>query len=312
MFALALRRLALLGALAVLLFWVEACEVLKCGPGTREQNGKCVPLSMIDGDGGVHCGHNTVLYGNECVPIEEICGEYTKVEYELDDAGQPTGQFICIGEPPTGEAKPPDCPPGFGPNGEICINGYAHWVFDERGGEGAFMEQRIADPAATADSTFVVVEVYDPLAYASDPDNTPPLGVGEVNPVEGTFIVHDIPVPSQGFVALVVEDIDNDASDLFALTGVPFPAVSNQHLLEVAAFGVTHDQVIRWSNQIGQQALIDTGCPEPDGGGERTLLTCGTWIARYVMIEGTTMAGVLGSPEGVVPEEEVRCSSHPG
>lgn len=161
----------------------------------------------------------------------------------------------------------------------------------------------MADPMATDDSTYVVVQVYDFLAYANDPETAQPLGTSEVNPKEGTFRVLDITVPSQGILAVVVDDIHNDASDLFAPTGIPFPAVAYENLTAVIAFGVTHDQVQRWSSQIGQPALAATGCPEPAGGGERTLLTCGTWISRFVNIEGMTIAGVLGAPEGVVPED---------
>lgn len=161
------------------------------------------------------------------------------------------------------------------------------------------------DPGATPDATFVVVEVYDPLAYANNPDTTEPLGVGEVNPIKGTFVVGNITVPSQGIVAFVVEDIDNEAMDLFTFTAVPFPAVPYENLLEVVAFGVTHDQVTRWSAQIGDNALAATGCPEPPGGGPRTISTCGTWISRYVFLEGYTISDILGWVEGVIPEDPV-------
>lgn len=261
-----------------------ACDGRECGLWEGQDCGTCTgtdycnPLGRCeDACAGRQCGVWHGVYCGEC-PDGWECIPW---------------DGSCVVEDPPGPPDPPPCWEEFGPNGEICINGYAHWLWDDQGGEGAFMGHRIMDPNASADSTFIVVEVYDPLAYANDPDNTVPLAATEVNPQEGTFRVTDIAVPSQGLVLMVVSDIDNDASDLFTFTGVPFPAVSYEHLREVVAFGATHEQVDRWSGQIGQTALAATGCPEPPGGGLRTLSSCGTWIPAYVMLEG------------VVPEDSV-------
>ena len=108
---------------------ISGCEGTECGPGTRERDGLCVPLSLLPGDGSVlHCGVNTFLVGAECVPAQAICGEFTEVVVELDDLGNPTGGFHCVGNPDdaTDVSPPPPCPEDFGPAGEICING---WVF---------------------------------------------------------------------------------------------------------------------------------------------------------------------------------------
>lgn len=291
--------LILLGCLAAIGAG-PACNPLECGEGTREEGGRCVPLNFPGGDGGLHCGPHTVLIGNECVPLTDICGPYTEAVPELDDAGVPTGGFICVGQEsgdPT-ELKPPECPTGFGPAGEICINGAVHWLFDEA--TGGWLESRMFDAEAPGDATAAVVKVYDPLLYAQDP-TTSPLGLGEVNPHNGTFRVTDIPVPGTGFLALVVEDPDDAVDDRFALTGVPYVAVQNQHLEDVVAFAVTHDQVAEWTDAIGGDAMLAAiGCPAPAAGGDRTLLTCGTWIGVYLAAEPVDSVNPV---EGVIPRE---------
>ena len=110
---------------------LPGCKVLKCGPGTHAENGQCVP-DVSDNDGGIHCGGKTVLVGNECRPVEDICGQHAIPVREKDDAGVETGYFHCEGEFQVGYDPPPDCPEEFGPAGEICINGYVFWIVDEQ------------------------------------------------------------------------------------------------------------------------------------------------------------------------------------
>ncbi len=297
------------GALVVagqVLLWAPGCMGPECGPGTREADGLCVPMSYTGSDGGIHCGENTVLLGTECVPSEEICGPNTTVESELDDAGVPTGGFVCVGQAVDEGEPPPPCPEEFGPAGEICINGYAHWLMDDN--EAVFMANLLGDPDAAEDATHLVVKVYDPLLYAQDPENTVPLGWAEVNPRWGTFRVLNVSVPGTGFVALALDDLDEDQANIYTMTGVPYVAVANQHLEYVAAFGITNDQVTAWTEAVGGAAMLESiGCPEPAGGGPRTMATCGTWIGVYVDSEPiesiNPVEGTLPfEPGGIIPE----------
>lgn len=276
------------------------CDQLVCGPGTREVDGKCVVLAFPD-DGGVQCGPNTVLVGNQCVPAEEVCGPYTTAVPVLDENGVPTGAFVCEGRA-TGDNPPPPCPDDFGPNGEICINGYATWLFDDS--TGGFLETIMADSSLSEDATYAVVKVYDPIAYANDPVNTIPRAIGEVNPRFGTFRLTNVDAQGSGYLALVIDDIDEDAQNIFVQAGLAWRAENWSNLEMVQAAVINRDQVDDWTEKLGgDAALAAMGCPEPPGGGARTLATCGTWVGVYrdgnqdnvgIPVEGVIPYGPVG------------------
>jgi len=271
-----------------------ACNPLECAEGTREEDGKCVALNQVN-DNNTFCGPGSVLSGNQCLPDpDQICGPNTTVEFVLDDDGQPTEEFICVGQ--AGGDQPIPCPE-VGTDGKICVNGWVRWLVDDG---GRVMETPYSEAGATADATRVKVYVYDPLAYASAPDPTtvPPLAVAEVNPLSGTFTATGIAVPATPYLALVVDEDDGQPDDLLAFTGIPYE-VGTQNLERVTAAAITHDQVADWSEGVGgTTALQAMGCEEPSGGGDHTLLTCGTWIG--VFFDGTQ--DEPGEPvEGVAP-----------
>jgi len=277
------------------LLTAAGCNPLECGEGTREEDDRCVPTTPVTGsDAGLHCGAGTIRVGNECVPSEDLCGEFTDPEPVLDDAGVPTGGFVCVGRDP-GVEPPPECPED-NPPGTICLNGWVRWLLDD---EGALLDTAVADPAAPADASAVLeVRVYDPLQYAGNP-NVAPLAVAEYVPTTGAFRVTDVPVPATGFIALVVDDHPDAAGDDFAFAGIPF-AAGTENLLGVTAVAIASDQVDDWTAAVGGDAALATiGCPEP-AAGERTLATCGTWIG--VFAEGTQ--DEPGAPiEGITPTE---------
>jgi hypothetical protein len=288
-------RVVVLGLGAVLAATVllqAGCNPLECGDGTRELEGQCVPVNAIYNDGGTHCGWGTTLVGTECVPIADLCGDFTKAVPVLDDNGVAVG-FTCVGQA-SGDDPPPPCetsPSG----GTICTNGYVHWFVDT---EGGIMATRVADPEAAEDATRLVVKVYDPLLYAQNP-GVPPLAVAEVNPKNGTFMTPSVLVPGTGFIAFVVEDFEGSGEEIFAFAGIPYAADTTQNLTDVVAPAMTDQQVADWTDAAGgDAALALTGCPAPAGGGERTLATCGTWIGLFSQ-------GVQGAPttpvEGVTP-----------
>lgn len=286
----------------------SGCEGTECGPGTREQGGLCVPISLLPGDGAVvHCGTNTFLVGNECVPAQTLCGEFTEVQMELDDQGNPTGGFICVGKPQDVEENPPpECPTTFGPSGEICINGWVHWLMDEE--SGTFLLGRMSDPETT-EATSMAVKVYDPLLYAQDPATAQPIGVGEVNPKFGTFRVTDVAIPSNGIIALVADDLDDGVQDRWVLTGSAYGAVPNENILGVVAFAVSQEQNQAWTTAVGGEShLASLGCATPPGGAPHTIASCGTWVAIYASsVAADEIIGVEGvgplMPGGPVPAD---------
>lgn len=279
-----------------------SCTPLECGEGTREEGGQCLPTHpMVGGDAGAHCGGGTLLVGNECVPSQDLCGEFTSAEPVLDDAGVPTGAFVCVGKPSTGDEPPPPCPED-NPPGVICVSGWVRWLVDD---EGNVLTTTIKDD--TADASVLRVAVYDPLAYAAD-SSVSPLATAEVNPRTGTFMVPSVPVPSNGFIALAADDIDSAGADDFTFAGIPF-AVGTEDLVEVTAVAISQQQASDWTEGVGgDTALAAAGCPAPTGGGERTLSTCGTWIGIFAAgsqdAPGAPVEGVAPAkaPAGALPE----------
>jgi hypothetical protein len=274
---------------ACLLFvGVTGCESDPCPPGQVEQNGECVDVT---GDASAICGAGTYLVDGACRPDpEQVCGQGTEVQWVLDENGQPTYDFICLG---TGDiVEPPECPAAT-PGGPICVNGFIKWLLDPDDPSQALSS------LAQFESPTVSVKVYDPLLYASNP-NVAPLGVGEVIHADGTFRVEDIEVPSTGFVALVVDDADETGADDFVFTGFAYSATAGQNLENADAYATSAAQNTAWSDAIGSTALEGAGC----GAGD-TLFDCGTWVGVFGYHEDDELAFIEGAQPQKFPGPSV-------
>lgn len=273
-----------------------ACDYRQCGTWEGQGCGTCADFEFCDDHGqcrqaclGRQCGLWHGVSCGDCAGVENcvlgqcynVCDNRCGLLQGMDCGECSSFDEICSADGYCTSCEPPPCPEEFGPAGEVCINGCAYWLMDED--RGVFMTSRMWDTSAPEDATSIVVKAYDALLYAQDPQSTPPLGIGEVDPVFGTFRILDVAIPGTGFIALVLDDLDDDMEDRFATTGVSNIGSPNQHLEGVAAFGVTRDQEAEWTAAIGGDAALELiGCPEPPGGGPRTLLTCGTWVALFV------------------------------
>ncbi len=281
-------------------FALNGCDELECAEGTVEKGGKCVAINYDpDVDPRQHCGPNTVWDGTKCVPVQEICGPYTEVEFFEDEDGYLT--FICVGKPVEDIESPPDCPPS---DGDICVNGWVRYLVDPDD-PNIFASTIIADEEATEDATHLVVLVFDALGFATG-TNTDPLSISEVNPRNGTFRATDIAVPATGFIGLVVEDcVVNDGvcvpldprtdPGVFAFTGLPIAASAGTNITNFMAYGATHEQVEIWTDEIGEDNLEAAGCPAGS-----TLLSCGTWIGVFAQ-QPASQFDDLDFIDGVVP-----------
>jgi len=255
-----------------------------CPFGQVRVDGECTDLvgdaSAICGVGTYYNPHDDACYADPA----EVCGPATEVQWVLDDNGQPTASFVCHG---TGNiVEPPACPDAE-PGGNICVNGFIKYLMDPDD-PTKFMET-----SATFDQPTVTVLVYDPIAYATNP-HAAPLGENTVVvPEDGTFKVENIPVPTTGFVALVVEDDPSTGQDNFAFTGYAYEAAAGVNLIKVDAYTVSQAQNTAWSDTIGQSALTGGGCAAGD-----TLMDCATWIGVYGYREDD---GSLVTIEGAVP-----------
>lgn len=255
-----------------------------CPLGQVRVDGECTDLvgdaSAICGAGTYYNAHDDSCYADPA----EICGPGTEVEFVLDDDGLPTTSFICRG---TGNiVEPPECPEAQ-PGGPICINGVIRYLMDPDD-PTKFMET-----PAVFDHPTVTVRVYDPLQYATNP-NVAPLGENTVVvPGDGTFKVENIPVPTAGFVAVVVDDDESTGADDFSFTGYAYSGAAGVNLLKVDAFAVSQAQNQAWSDTIGQSTLTSAGCAAGD-----TLMDCATWIGVFGYRDAD---GNLVTIEGAVP-----------
>ncbi len=266
-------KLAVLAGIPLLA--AAACRPLECAKGTRQEGDQCVPVYPPAGDAGIRCGPGTVLVGNECVASQDVCGPNTKVVPQYDDAGVVVG-FICEGK---GGGTMPTCPEDFGPNGEYCVTGQVKYFV---GPNGEFMDKPLADPNAAEDATWLKIEVYDPIAYAEDPDAATPMAITEVDPKTGYFKLTGLSVPANEAIALVVDELDPTAEDVVATTATPYEVSAFQNLEGVSAFAITNTQISDWTGALGGDSVLEAlGCPAPEGGGSRDLLNCGTWVAVY-------------------------------
>lgn len=272
---------------SLLVVAAAGCEKEPCPPGQVEYDGECVDVIRDATDLG--CGYGTTPVDGVCRPDPDVvCGPGTEVVFEFDEQNQPTGNFYCQG---TGSgALPPECPAPT-PGGPICLNGYIRYLIDPED------PAKILETLAQFDSPTLKVVVYDPLSYATNP-NTPPLGVGEVIPADGTFRVENVAVPGTGFLALVVEDDDSTGADDFVFTGFAYKGAAGVNLEGIDAYTVTATQNTAWSTAIGMASYNAANC-QP-GGTNESLYHCGTWVGVFGY--GSSEEGFTFI-EGVTPEK---------
>lgn len=271
---------------SLLVVAAAGCEKEPCPPGQVEYDGECVDVIRDATDLG--CGYGTTPTEGVCRPDPDVvCGPGTEVIFEFDEQNQPTGNFFCRGT--GGGALPPECPDPT-PGGPICLNGYIRYLIDPED------PAKVLDTLAQFDAPTLKVVVYDPLAYAVNP-NTPPLGVGEVIHAEGTFRVENVAVPGTGFLALVVEDDDSTGRDDYVFTGFAYEGAAGSNLEGVNAYTVTADQNAAWSTAIGMETYLPSNCPSAVD--TTTLYGCGTWVGVY----GYGEPGDFTFVEGVSPQK---------
>jgi len=275
----------------------SGCNTDDCPVGQVLYEGECVDV-IPSNDGSLECGPGTYENLGICwANPEEVCGPNTEVVFVLDASGVETRAFYCEGQR---ISDVPPCPDST--DGTICVSGWAKYLMDPAN------PCKIMETVITfgPDATQVEVAVYDPLAYASasDPTTVAPLGVTEVNSVDGTWKVENIDVPASGFIAAVVRSIDPGTEFIF--TGYPYPAAAGVNIEETSAFGVTADQNTAWSAAIGDAAIAGANnCSAGD-----TLFDCGTWVGVFgyeqdnggiTFLEGMVPRNGVGEPPPEIP-----------
>lgn len=96
----------------------------------------------------------------------------------------------------------------------------------------------------------VIVRFYDALAFAGNPA-TPPLAATVTLDECNRFVATDVPVPSLGVVAVVVDD-PADGEDRLAPTAIAIGPVSSLQIFNrTQAPALTHERDAQWSADAG-------------------------------------------------------------
>lgn len=265
--------------IATLMMVFQSCHTIECGDGTVEKNGECVPLSFVQNDGGADfCspGSHWNPETQKCyIDPSEVCGKGTEVIWSEDGT-----YFTCES---TGGPSLPECPEAQ-PGGPICITGKIKY-FINPSNETQLMTTEITD-ASLLDQMEIVA--YDPLEYASNPSSVEPLGYATIDATLSAFIVTDILVPTQGYVAIVVRDKnwvrDSEAVN-WPFTGYAYKARAGENIEGSDAYAIPTTQLEVWETELSDYI----SCPE--GG----IYDCGTWIGIYREKES------LNPVDGVLP-----------
>jgi hypothetical protein len=167
----------------------------------------------------------------------------------------------------------PKCPPASG--SKICLSGRVYPLHNLAGKWSGL--NPLAGHLTVVDG--VIVKVYDPIEFVSNPAGTQPLGTASID-ADGCFMVKDISIPFSNMFAVGVDDDPSTGNDRWALTGtsvMPTPG-RNSEDLEIGAI----------ANQEAQAWGLD-------------LLTAGTMIMVFLDESGKAVEGVTPTYDGKPP-----------
>jgi hypothetical protein len=233
-----------MAALALAAGATTGCGEVVCGDGTYEVNGECRPVDTTLQI--VKCGMGFKVSAGKCVPSDDwaktVCGPYT--EYDPK-------QGLCIGKGgPTAACTDPKfkCQAPSGSN--VCISGRAFEA-------ASFIEKQSEATPIKLKAENLKITVYDPMNFASDPNNTKPLATATEVDDDGCFIVPKVTIPFAQFFAVAVEDAG--ATDKYALAGYGMPATLHTNIENVGVPAFEVATVAAWSAEIGGTDLLTAG-----------------------------------------------------
>ena len=133
----------------------------------------------------------------------------------------------------------------------------------------------VAGPTAESN---VVVKIYDPIAFATNPGGSPAATVNVEQ--QGCFIADGIPRFSSGLVAIVTDDAPR-AGDGYVTMAVSATLQANQNVIGVRAYFEDGLTVVSWQDQVGNPAGCAAG-----------FFTCGLFLGEYVDSNGCPVANL--------------------
>lgn len=225
------------------------CKEVDCGEGTIERNGACEPATAtIDP---ASCGPNTMLVGDQCLPMYEPteCGPGTEAEVD-----QTTGITTCVSTGGGGCGAPLACPQPAAGRQTICGQLY-HIETNEHFAAADAMAKR-CDPAmpATSGPCALRINVYDAVAFAMNPMTAELAFADKFIDDCGRFRISDVMPGASPFIALGMDDADPSKAGPQGVSNAAGSAINvaaNMTTRDVELFAVPASTTTRWAQTGG-------------------------------------------------------------
>ena len=227
-------------------------------------------------------GKRALLFSWVLVAAVVASGCDTSLERDPTDAAPPDVAKTDTGVTSPDAPRPdlpqppppcPKCPPASG--SKICLSGRVYPLHNLAGKWSG--QNPLAGHMTVVDG--VIVKVYDPIDFVSNPSGAQPLGTASID-ADGCFMVKDLAIPFSGMFAVGVDDDPATGNDRWLVggTGVyPTPG-QNSEDLEIGAI----------ANQEAQAWGLN-------------LLTDGTMIMVFLDKSGKAVEGVTPTFDGKPP-----------
>jgi len=261
---------------------LAACVTDICGDGTIERDGVCVPA--VDDPSNAKCGPGTILNkaDGECRPLVECEASSTTQKPHPDDPDRK----ICVGGagsiPCTEDIK---CPP----NEDGKVNLCGRIIDIETTLPVTTTATGPCNPSApTADGPCALrVKFFDPFKFTNI--DSPELAYESVKLDQcGRFEAVGISPPATNFIAIAVDDVNNQAANKFAPTGIG---------VSVSDFGPRQDNLRAFSTKSSTLEAWSTAA-------STDLASSGAYVTTYLYGQAPTSSVKFTVGGSVVAEKD--------
>jgi hypothetical protein len=224
---------------------IPGCGKVDCGDGTYDENGSCKPVDTSIQI--VKCGLGFMVKAGQCVPDKDWVQNYCGANTKYDDR---TSTCVGTGTGPVAACTAAAFKCGAPAGNSVCISGQAF------SGPSMLVNGTKA-PTIKLKTDNLAVNVYDPIAFVSDPVNTKPLASATTIDDDGCFIVSKVDIPFAGFFAVAVEDVG--ATKNYARSSVGLAATYNTNIENTPIPTFDKKTIDVWSVEVGGDPLDTAG-----------------------------------------------------
>jgi hypothetical protein len=228
---------------------LAGCNNTNCGTGTIDDNGTCKPADETVGN--AQCGSDTVLEGDQCVPMYPPTQCDPTTTTEMTDPV--TGVVTCVGNGGGGCSATFACPQPTSGKQTICGQLYDfedNAKFQEANPMGA----QCGSGGGSAACALQIL-AFDAVAFGNNPTGTAPLPTDPVYIDDcGRFRVQNIDLTGVGpFVALGIDDAGQPLgpTGVTVTTGAALPQQPNTATPSFEAFIINETAVGGWQASGG-------------------------------------------------------------